>query len=214
MVVSDDTEKRLLEAAGQVFAEKSFKEATIREICQQAGANIAAVNYYFRDKERLYRAALHNAFQCKMDQMAMPAWPPGTPATHKLRDFVHTVLMRMLEKHKVPWQMQLLMRELCQPSAVGEELVREFIRPMYEMLWVILRELLPVEVTEARLHLIAVSIIGQCFYMRVGREVIALVVGAEEYRGHTTDALAEHITQLTLAALGYGPPLAKPGAAV
>jgi AcrR family transcriptional regulator len=197
----DDTEKRLLESAGQIFANKGFKEATVREICQHAGANVAAVNYYFRDKERLYRAALHNAFQCRMDQMVLPVWPDGTPGTQKLRDFIHTVLVRMLEEHKFPWQMQILMRELCQPSAVGEELVREFIRPMYERLWSILRELLPPGVCDTKLHLLAVSIIGQCFYMRVGREVIALVVGADEYRGHTTARLTEHITAYTLAAV-------------
>src|SRR5262245_10671376 len=121
MANSDDTEKRLLESAGQIFAEKGFKETTVREICQHAGANVAAVNYYFRDKERLYRATLHDAFQCRIDQMALPAWPAGTPATQKLRDFIHIILARMLEEHKFPWQMQLLMRELCQPSSVGEE---------------------------------------------------------------------------------------------
>jgi AcrR family transcriptional regulator len=201
MPTTDDTEKRLLESAGQIFADKGFKDTTVREICQHADANIAAVNYYFRDKERLYRAALHNAFQCRIDQMALPEWPAGTPAPEKLRDFIHTILARMLEEHKFPWQMQLLMRELCQPSSAGEDLVREFIRPMAELLWRILRELLPKKVSEAKLHLLAISIIGQCFYMRVGREVIALLVGPEESRGHTTHRLAEHITEFSLAAL-------------
>jgi hypothetical protein len=84
---------------------------------------------------------------------------------------------------------------------VGEELVQDFIRPTAELLWNILRELLPADVSEAKLHLLAISIIGQCFYMRVGREVIALLVGPEEFRGHTTERLAEHITEFSLAAL-------------
>ena len=48
------TRKRLLAAAGRVFAEKDYRNATIAEICRLAGTNIAAVNYHFSDKETLY----------------------------------------------------------------------------------------------------------------------------------------------------------------
>ena len=57
----DDPRQRLLETAGQIFAEKGFDGATVREICRRAGVNIAAVNYYFRDKERLYIEAVKEA---------------------------------------------------------------------------------------------------------------------------------------------------------
>ena len=51
------TRKKLLAAAGRVFAEKGYRDATIAEICRLAGTNIAAVNYHFSDKETLYREA-------------------------------------------------------------------------------------------------------------------------------------------------------------
>ena len=38
------TRRRLLEAAGEVFAEHGFRAATVQEICRRADANIAAVN--------------------------------------------------------------------------------------------------------------------------------------------------------------------------
>ena len=55
---SSDTEMRVLEAAGEVFADLGYRAATVRQICEKAGANIAAVNYYFGDKEGLYLAVL------------------------------------------------------------------------------------------------------------------------------------------------------------
>ena len=56
-----ETRNRLLNAAGEVFAEKGFKSATVRAICDRAGANIAAVNYHFGDKEHLYSEVLRFA---------------------------------------------------------------------------------------------------------------------------------------------------------
>ena len=56
-----DARQRLLDAAIVVFANKGFEAASIREICSLAGVNIAGVNYYFRDKEKLYiEAAKHS----------------------------------------------------------------------------------------------------------------------------------------------------------
>src|SRR5271168_3629349 len=57
----DETRRQLLEAAGEVFAEVGFRDATVREICQRAGANVAAINYHFGDKENLYEEVLRYA---------------------------------------------------------------------------------------------------------------------------------------------------------
>ncbi|MDH4012180.1 MAG: TetR family transcriptional regulator, partial [Desulfobacterales bacterium] len=45
-----ETRNRLLNAACEVFAEKGYRNAKVAEICHRAGANVAAVNYYFGDK--------------------------------------------------------------------------------------------------------------------------------------------------------------------
>ena len=52
-MAAPDTIHQILNAAGEVFAIKGFKDATIREISAQAGVNLAAINYHFGDKERL-----------------------------------------------------------------------------------------------------------------------------------------------------------------
>src|SRR5882724_3968306 len=52
------TRQRLLEVAGAVFAEHGFQNATVREICKRADANVAAINYHFGDKQGLYSETL------------------------------------------------------------------------------------------------------------------------------------------------------------
>jgi len=40
-----------------VFTEKRHREAMLAKICERENANIAATNYYFRDKATLYAEA-------------------------------------------------------------------------------------------------------------------------------------------------------------
>ncbi|MEL7062020.1 MAG: TetR family transcriptional regulator, partial [Acidobacteriota bacterium] len=60
---SADTKERLLAAGAKVFAELGFDDATVRQICAVAGANPAAVNYHFGDKQRFYAEVLATSHQ-------------------------------------------------------------------------------------------------------------------------------------------------------
>jgi AcrR family transcriptional regulator len=198
----DDTQQRLLQAAVQVFAEKGYEGATVRDICRLAGVNLAAVNYHFRDKERLYREAVKSACKRQNEAHPLPPWPPGTPAEVKLRDFIHTFVRRMLdeEDEDSAWQRQLFLRELAQPTAACEELVRERIRPEAEVLAGILRELLP-DADPIKRQLTAFSIVGQCVFYRVATPIVKSLVGEEQFRSYDPDLVAEHIVGLTLTGL-------------
>lgn len=50
------TRERILEVAERLFAEKGYNGVSLRSITAAAGANMAAVHYYFRTKEGLLRA--------------------------------------------------------------------------------------------------------------------------------------------------------------
>ena len=197
----DDTKVRLLETAGMVFAEKGFRAATVREICQRAGVNLAAVNYHFGDKERLYIESVKRAHFCRGQQLPMPSWPDETPAQTRLRDVIRGLLERMLSAPDTAWHGQLMMRELQQPTAACAELVQDYMRPQFELMRSILQELLPEETTDEKLRLITFGIVGQCLHFRLGRKVIGMLTPPEELRRFQADYLAEHIADWTLAAI-------------
>ncbi len=48
------TEDKILLAASEVFTEKGFAGARTRDIADEAGINLALLNYYFRSKEKLF----------------------------------------------------------------------------------------------------------------------------------------------------------------
>ena len=52
--VDHTTEERIKEAARKVFTQKGFAAARTRDIAEEAGINLALLNYYFRSKERLF----------------------------------------------------------------------------------------------------------------------------------------------------------------
>jgi TetR/AcrR family transcriptional regulator, regulator of cefoperazone and chloramphenicol sensitivity len=198
----DATRTRLLMAAGQIFAEKGFDKATVREICQAANVqNIAAVNYYFGDKQRLYIESVKHAHQVQIDQVPLPQWSPGTPPEQKLHGFIQTMVTRLTGNSWLPWQEQLMMREVASPTAAVAELVQQFIRPHFELLLTIIDEFVPTSTPAVKRHQIAFSIVGQCLHYKVARPFIALLVGPQESAAYTHEQLTKHIYDFSLAAI-------------
>jgi len=54
----EDTRRRILETALALFAADGFDGTSTRDIAEQAGVNLPAIQYYFGSKEGLYRAAI------------------------------------------------------------------------------------------------------------------------------------------------------------
>ncbi len=202
----EDARDRILLAAGQAFAEHGFEGATVRDICLAAGANVAAVNYYFGDKRRLYIESVKHAHRSRVEQVPLPMWPAGTPAAERLHDFVDNMLERMLGFGQPPWQVRLMMREVLQPTDACRELVEDYIRPHFDVLLGILDEIVGGRLPFAELRRIGLSIVGQCFLYRAAGDVVGMLVPPDELAAvHTPRRIAEHVTRFTLAALGTGP---------
>lgn len=205
----DNTRTRIFNAAGVVFAEKGYEAATVREICQKAGVNLAAINYYFGGKERLYIAAVEESHPARFHNTPPPDRPPGTPPETKLLDFIHELLTRLLAKREAPWQERLMIREILDPTPACRELLRSYFQAGFNRLQGILDEILPADTPPHKRHQIELSIIGQCVYYRAAQRIVPMVVQQQEWdQYYSIEQLAQHITQFSLASLGVGPSLA------
>lgn len=199
---SDTTRERIAVAAGEIFAERGFDGTKIRDICQRAGANVAAVNYYFGDKQRLYVEAVIQAHRWRIEQFPLPPWNEGTTAEAKLEDFITTFVRRVRSGPDGTWHSKLMMREMANPTAACAELVQSTIRPQFEILLEILRELMPTDATHEQLRLTAFSMVGQCLFYHFADPVIRNLLTADEYSTLTVEQLGRHITNFSLAAIG------------
>lgn len=57
------TEEKIKEAACQVFTKKGYAATRTRDIAEEAGINLALLNYYFRSKEKLFIIIMHERMQ-------------------------------------------------------------------------------------------------------------------------------------------------------
>lgn len=66
---STDPRERLLASGLKIFAEKGYSGSTLRDICDDAGSNIAAINYYYSDKANFYNAVRDYARAKRRERM-------------------------------------------------------------------------------------------------------------------------------------------------
>jgi hypothetical protein len=99
------------------------------------------------------------------------------------------------------WHTRLIMREIAHPTAACAELVQSSIRPQFEILIGILREILPDVHDDKQLHPTAFSIVGQCLFYHFADPVVRNLLSVDEYDGLDVTKLADHIAKFSLAAL-------------
>ncbi len=90
------TRESILEAAGELIAEKGFAQTTNKEIAKKASVDLAAINYHFGGRDGLYLAVLTHAHHHYLDgeQLARLA-ASELPAEDKLGIFLETFLSKL-----------------------------------------------------------------------------------------------------------------------
>ncbi len=114
MATSIGTAERLLSAAVEVFAELGYRRRSAR--FASAGANNAAVNYHFHDKEHLYLAVIEHAIR-EMRAHVPRADADAASPEERLRSFVRSALTTLLGEGPPSWLMKLMSQELAEPTA-------------------------------------------------------------------------------------------------
>ncbi|HEY1963869.1 MAG TPA: CerR family C-terminal domain-containing protein [Acidobacteriaceae bacterium] len=196
----DETRARVVESAGEVFAEAGFEKATVREICARAHANIAAVNYHFGDKLGLYTEVLKEA-ACKNKQDVVDEAQALADPEQALRFFIRGIFRKMHEADRPAWYARVMLHELAQPTPALAVVVENLIRPNSRVLCAIVGQILDRPPLDETTRLCAHSIMAQVVHHLHARPVIALLWPDLKATSETLDKIANHITEFSLAAL-------------
>jgi AcrR family transcriptional regulator len=200
--VPDSTRDRLLEAAGEIFAERGFREATIRDICGRAGANIAAINYHFGGKERLYSEVLRfvdNVATARNPYMAPEAG--SLEVEDRLERFVLQFVKRVLDTGRPSWHERLMAREMVEPTFALDELIDRNIKPRAMALQGIVRDFLGPGATDRQVQRAAASVVGQCLFYWHCRPMIGRLMPQIGFDAQNVESIAAHIAGFSLGGL-------------
>jgi TetR/AcrR family transcriptional regulator, regulator of cefoperazone and chloramphenicol sensitivity len=66
----EDTRRRILDAALEVFSAEGYDGASTRLLAERAGVNLPAIQYYFGSKEGLFRAVIDSIIEHTEAEMA------------------------------------------------------------------------------------------------------------------------------------------------
>jgi AcrR family transcriptional regulator len=190
------TPRKLLAAASEIFAQKGYRDATIAEICERAGANVAAVNYHFGDKETLYKEAWRHSFS-----ESLKAHPPNggvsdnAPPEERLRGEIVALLNRIADEGNR--QFLIVQKELVNPTGLLNEVMQKNLRPLQERMESIIRELLGPLASDMQVRFCAISIVSQCI-----NPIVAIKGGKDGPPGvDDIEAYSNHVVKFSLSGI-------------
>ena len=192
----------MLEAAGEVFAQRGFKAATIQEISQRANANIAAVNYHFRDKETLYREVFRYAMeQSRERHLAYPMDTSERRPAQRLKLELRRHLNVMFSRDRAPWQAMMFFREMLEPTDVFDSLMDEQMRPYQELMESLVREVVGPQTDQHVVRFSAYAAISLCGSFRTAQKYLKKLYPDERFDADSSDELADLIAMFVIGGL-------------
>ncbi len=193
------TKHRLLESACIVFAESGYRGATVAEICARAEANIAAVNYHFGDKERLYIEAWREAMAVSMEKYPADGGVSDDASPEdRLHGRVDSLVRKVMDEGKVGHLMRFLIAEISVPSGKMLEAIEETVQPFRREMLSIIRELAGPEMSEQEVMVIARSVFHMCIGLTIRPEMRKKFFGQ---MGITETLVVDTVTQIVLGGI-------------
>jgi len=215
--------ERLIEGSGPLFAEQGFAAVSTRQIAHAAGVNLSAITYHFGGKERLYQALIQRLVDdlAPQRQALISFLEAGLAAAGGERDklarlaaeFVRLVIGFVLSSALPRWRIQLLLREINQPSAAFALIMRGHIDPLQDALAELVAAATGGAPGDEETRLLTQGVVGQCMLFGLGRAVVLWRLSWDDYTPERIDRVVEVVTPAVLAALGLGLPAGGGGAA-
>ena len=96
------TEEKIMVAAKKVFMQKGYGATRTRDIAQEAGINLALLNYYFRSKEKLFEIIMIEKVQILFGVLAPVVMNDQIPLQKKIDLIVHNYIDMLLQHPDLP----------------------------------------------------------------------------------------------------------------
>ena len=175
-----ETKQRILDAALKAFGEASFKTVTTRRIVKAAGVSLPTLQYYFGDKEGLYRACAetlveryrgHTAAAAAKAREALHEDFAAATARLHLKTLIKALAGFLVgTKEAQPWA-QFVARELRDPGPAFEILYKKLWQPGVELTARLVARVLGVPESDPAARIKGLLLISSVLAFQSGRSI-------------------------------------------
>lgn len=193
-----EAREQLLCCALRLFSSKGFAKTSTREIARAAGANLAAISYYFGDKAGLYRAVFTEPMGSASDDIPLYNDPLMT-LDESLAGFFKGFLEPLKQGEMVQMCTRLHFREMMEPTGLWAQEVDNGIKPAHAALVGVLARHLGLSTPDDDLHRLAFSIAGLALQIFIGRDVVQAIAPQLLSQPEAIDVWAERLVVFACA---------------
>lgn len=197
--------EELLRHATAIFAAKGFAAASTREICDAAGVNVAAIHYYFGDKEGLYREALLRPIAEVIEALGRFD-DPGLTFEEAMRMFFAPILGVAGSEAEAAFDahvMKLHLREMIEPSRAFRDVVGQTIAPAHRALADLLARHCGLTAPDDDIHQLAFALVAMANDYCMSREFMLMLAPGVLERPQAHEKILERLVGYARALLDH-----------
>lgn len=191
------TKLALLQAAGELFADRGLKGTSTRAIAQKARSNIGCIHYHFGGKESLYWAAIEYVFHCRITEQSVGLALSEDPTRQEISDVLAKLVRRRLFAACGPdvpaWHSRLLWQYVIDgPRGTRPELVDRVFRPDFERFSGMVRQARP-DIADRQTRLLFYQLIAQLIFYSHHQAKVFREFGVTAYGPELLAGIGDHV---------------------
>jgi AcrR family transcriptional regulator len=203
--VPEDARNRLLDAAEKLFCKKGFHAVSVRELTTAAGCNLAAINYYFGGKEKLYTEMFRRQFQMMIEghlgTLDRLMNEPNLSLEKVLKAVIEPPIRGTVANETKGQVLRLLVREVLDRQIDPEYVVKDMKEKFFDRLGHVFLQLVP-GLPEENITLIVMSFDGVILH-----PFLFMDYYRKTFPDLTSDGLIDHMVRFVAAGIrGYAVP--------
>jgi AcrR family transcriptional regulator len=174
---AESTEERIKEAARKLFTQNGFAATRTRDIANEAGINLALLNYYFRSKQKLFDLVMIENFRHFLSGMAINFQDPTLRMEDRLERIVADYVNFLTKFPDLP--LFILNEIRGNPSKIAEQ-IREEIGPARSQFFKELQQAKMEGKTELDPFHFVANLVGLTVFPFVARPLLQRVTGVND----------------------------------
>lgn len=198
---SEHTKRALLVAAIRLFGRKGYENTSVRDLVDDAGVNLAAVNYHFGSKEGLRLAAIdHLASEFRKDGpgTALTGMTPEKiaamsvdEARNFLRHLMRSSFQSVSRQENADEKTRFVQRELIQGGKPTELFFEKVFNYQLSFIRLLVSRITGEDPDSDRVKARAIHLIAQSVFLNLARPLVLMAFGWDSYRAESADLMAD-----------------------